>query len=101
MSQPINYMQTFCLANGASRMITLPVRNNARLCISTNNQIGLALNEADAVGTSPNTFFLSTKLNDHPAIFEPPLLMNGQSLYIFEATGAATAIVSIWVTAGV
>ena len=45
MSQPINYMQTFSLANGASRMITLPVRDNARLCISTNNQIGLALNE--------------------------------------------------------
>lgn len=100
MSQPINYMQTFSLANGAKRMITLPVRNNARLCIVTNNRIGLALDEADAVGTSPNTFMFSCKLNDHPTIFEPPLLMDGQSIYIFEPTGAATAIVSIWVTAG-
>ena len=101
MPHPINYMQTFALTNGAKRMITLPVRDNARLVIKSNNTIGLALDENDANGNSSNTFFFSCKLNDHPVIFNPPLLMDGQSIWIFEASGATTAQVSIWVTAGV
>ena len=100
MAQPINYMQTFSLANGAKRMITLPSRDNARLCVKANNAIGFALDENEANGNSSNAFSFSCKLNDHPVIFNPPLLMDGQSLWIFEPTGSATAIVSIWVTAG-
>ena len=101
MTTPINYMQTFTLTNGAKRMISLPIRNNARLCIKASSTIGLTLDENDASLTSPNVFIISTKLNDHPVIFEPPLLMNGQSLWLFEATGSTSALVSIWVTAGV
>ena len=93
-------MQKFTLTNGASRMITLPVRDNARLAIYSNGTVGLALDEINANGTSSNNFIFSCKLNDHPVIFAPPLLMDGQSIYLFEATGATTIIVSVWVTAG-
>lgn len=93
-------MMAFSLTNGAKQMITLPTRDNVRLMISCNNNLGLALDEADAVGTSGRYFTLSTKLNDHPVIIDPPLLMNGESLWFFEPTGGATVIVTVWVLAG-
>ena len=93
-------MQTFTLVNGASRMITLPVRDNARLALYSSGTVGLALDEINATTTSSNNFLFSCKLNDHPVIFNPPLLMDGQSIYIFEPTGATAIIVSVWVTAG-
>ena len=100
MSSPINYMQNFTLAASEKRMITMPSGDNARISIHGNTYIGIALSEADAVNTSGRFVSYATKLNDHPIIIDPPLLMNGESLWIFEVTGSTTANVSIWVTGG-
>ena len=100
MSAPINYMQNFTLAASGKRMITMPNGNNARIIIYGSTYIGIALSEADAVTTSGRYVMYGTKLNDHPIIIDPPLLMNGESIWLFEVTGGTTVQISVWVTGG-
>ena len=94
-------MQAFSLAPGEKKFVSIPNRDNCRIYMTCNGFCGLALNENDAVGTSGRYFTFSNKLNDHPFMINPPLLLDGQSLWFFEPTGGTSTNVSIWITAGV
>ena len=68
---PQNYMQAFTLAAGEKKFVSIPNRDNCRIYMTSSASCGLALSEADAVGTSGRYFSFSNKLNDHPIMINP------------------------------
>ena len=97
----INYVQTFTLTNGGTRDISLPDGDNVRLIISSSNNTGLALRQIDAVVGSSNAFYFGFNRESQPIIINPPFLCNGETITVFEASGAGSVQVSYWLTSGV
>lgn len=91
-----NYIQSKRLANNETWIVSMPIKKNVRILIESDAAITISYDQGDVAMTSSRSFYWKGSVSV-PLQFDPPNLLAGNMLYIYEPTGGATPNVSIWV----
>jgi len=91
-----NYIQSKRLSANETWIVSMPIKKNVRILIESDAAITISYDEGDVGLTSGRSFYWKGGVGV-PLKFDPPNLLAGNMLYIYEPTGSATPNVSIWV----